>query len=52
MVRRGLLPLLLTMLLFTLLDVKSRREQLWLVERHSGYARYRRRVRRLVPFVY
>ncbi len=35
------------------LDAKSRREELWLVERVPGYEDYRRRTkRRLLPFVY
>ncbi len=38
--------------LFVFLDVKSRREERWLVERYPGYAEYQRRVRRLLPFVY
>jgi protein-S-isoprenylcysteine O-methyltransferase Ste14 len=33
-------------------DLKSRREERWLVERVPGYAAYRRRVRRLIPWVY
>ncbi|HTT68600.1 MAG TPA: isoprenylcysteine carboxylmethyltransferase family protein [Gemmatimonadales bacterium] len=39
-------------LLVVLLDVKSRREERWLEERHPTYADYRRRVRKLIPFVY
>lgn len=38
--------------LFVLLDVKSRREERWLVERFPAYATYRQRVRKLIPFVY
>lgn len=38
--------------LFALLDRKSAREERWLAERHPGYADYRRRVRRLIPFVH
>lgn len=38
--------------LLALLDVKARREERWLVERFPGYEAYRRRVRRLIPFVY
>ena len=38
--------------LFVLLDRKARREELWLEERFAGYAAYKSRVRRLVPFVY
>ncbi len=39
-------------LLFGLLDVKSRREEQWLIERYPEYAAYRRRVRKLIPFLY
>ena len=38
--------------LFVLFDLKSRREEAWLVERHAGYADYRRRTRKLIPGVY
>ena len=33
-------------------DVKSRREEAWLLDAYPGYAAYRARVRKLVPFVY
>ena len=33
-------------------DLKSRREEAWLVDRYPGYPAYRRRTRRLIPFVY
>lgn len=33
-------------------DAKARREERWLEEKFPGYADYRRRVRRLVPWVY
>jgi protein-S-isoprenylcysteine O-methyltransferase Ste14 len=39
-------------LLFGLLDLKSRREERWLAGRFPAYEDYRRRVRRLIPFVY
>lgn len=38
--------------LFVLLDVKARREEAWLAEKFPEYARYKERVRRLIPFVY
>jgi protein-S-isoprenylcysteine O-methyltransferase Ste14 len=34
------------------LDLKSRREELWLGERYPGYAAYRGRTRRFVPRLY
>ena len=33
-------------------DLKSRREEAWLAEQFAGYAAYRRRTRRLIPWVY
>jgi protein-S-isoprenylcysteine O-methyltransferase Ste14 len=33
-------------------DLKSRREETWLVEQFAGYAAYRRRTRRLIPWLY
>ena len=33
-------------------DLKSRREEAWLGEQFAGYAAYRRRTRRLVPWLY
>lgn len=38
--------------LFVLLDVKSRREERWLADKFPAYAAYRKRVRKLVPFIY
>ena len=38
--------------LFLLFDVKSRREEKWLIERFSGYESYQRRVRKLIPYIY
>jgi protein-S-isoprenylcysteine O-methyltransferase Ste14 len=38
--------------LILLFDLKARREERWLIERFPAYADYRRRVRRLIPFLY
>ena len=47
------LPALLVALAFLLFfDLKARREEAWLLAAYPGYAAYRRRVRKLVPFVY
>jgi len=47
------LPALLVALAFLLFfDRKARREEAWLLAAYPGYAAYRRRVRKLVPFVY
>lgn len=39
-------------IVFLFLDVKSRREERWLVEKYPGYEAYRKAVKRLVPFIY
>jgi protein-S-isoprenylcysteine O-methyltransferase Ste14 len=39
-------------LLFLLLAAKSHREELWLAAIHPGYEAYRRRTRRLIPWLY
>jgi protein-S-isoprenylcysteine O-methyltransferase Ste14 len=47
------LGIALTAVLTLFLELKSRREEAWLVERYAEYDEYRRRIRRkLVPFVY
>jgi protein-S-isoprenylcysteine O-methyltransferase Ste14 len=33
-------------------SLKSRREEIWLAERYSGYAEYRTRTRRPMPWIY
>lgn len=38
--------------LLVFFDVKSRREERWLAEAFPGYAAYRRRVKKLIPFIY
>ncbi len=49
---RGWLTLGYAALLFAFVDYKSRREERWLEEKFAAYAGYRRRVRRLLPFLY
>jgi protein-S-isoprenylcysteine O-methyltransferase Ste14 len=51
-IRRGWLTLGYTALLFLLFDLKARQEEAWLLERYPAYAEYRRRVRKLIPFIY
>jgi protein-S-isoprenylcysteine O-methyltransferase Ste14 len=48
----GWLTLVYVAALFVLLDIKSRKEERWLVQKFPEYRDYRRRVRKLVPFVY
>lgn len=38
--------------LFVLLDVKARREEVWLAAKYPAYGPYRARVRKLIPFLY
>jgi protein-S-isoprenylcysteine O-methyltransferase Ste14 len=49
---QGWLTLGYAVVLFAFLDAKSRREEKWLVEKFPDYEAYRRRVRKLIPFVY
>jgi protein-S-isoprenylcysteine O-methyltransferase Ste14 len=49
---RSWLTLGYAVVLFVFLDAKSRWEERWLTERFPGYATYRRRVRKLIPFIY
>ena len=44
--------LVVALLLATWLDLKSRREEVWLLAHHAGYAAYRRRTNRFVPGLY
>lgn len=37
---------------FVFFDIKSRREERWLKEKFPGYAAYRQKTRKLVPFFY
>lgn len=49
----GSLPALaLALLLVVWFDLKSRREERWLVAKYPGYEAYRARVKKLVPFIY
>lgn len=49
---QGGLTLLWAIALFIFFDIKSRREEAWLAARFPDYAGYRRRVRKLLPFIY
>ncbi len=48
----SLVSLAATGLLFVFFDLKSRREEAWLVEAYPAYGGYRERTRRIVPGVY
>jgi protein-S-isoprenylcysteine O-methyltransferase Ste14 len=46
------LALALAAVLFGFFDLKSRREEAWLAARFSGYAAYRRRTKRFIPWLH
>jgi protein-S-isoprenylcysteine O-methyltransferase Ste14 len=48
----GPLTLVYALLLFGFFDVKSRLEERWLAQKFLGYAEYRTRVHKLIPWVY
>jgi len=48
----GWLTLAYAFLLLIFFDIKSRREERWLLGKYAEYAGYRRRVRKLIPFIY
>ena len=52
LVRVNLLGVFLALALFAFFDLKSRREEAWLIEVYPDYADYRRRVKKLIPGVY
>ena len=52
LVRMNVLGLFLALLLFAFFDLKSRREEAWLMEVYPDYADYRRRVKKLIPGIY
>jgi protein-S-isoprenylcysteine O-methyltransferase Ste14 len=52
LVRRGWLTLGCAALLFIVFDLKVRREEAWLLDRFPAYAEYRRRVSKMIPFIY
>ncbi len=49
---QGWLTLAWALVLLVFFDIKSRREEAWLLARFPAYADYRRRVRKLIPFLY
>ncbi len=52
LLRANLLGVGLALALFMFFDLKSRQEERWLVQAYGGYDAYRRRVRKLIPWVY
>lgn len=49
---QGWLTLAWASLLLVFFDIKSRREEAWLMARFPRYAAYRKRVRKLIPYLY
>lgn len=49
---QGSITLFEAVLLGLFFDVKSRREELWLIEHFASYPDYQKRVRKLIPFLY
>jgi protein-S-isoprenylcysteine O-methyltransferase Ste14 len=50
--RGGGLALAYTVMLVALLALKARAEERWLIRRYPGYAAYRLKTRRFIPFVW
>lgn len=48
----GWLTLGYALLLFLFFDIKSRREEAWLMGKFPEYRHYRQQVRKLIPFIY
>lgn len=52
LIQQSTLVWLYVLIVFIFFDVKSRKEEQWLVERFSAYADYQGQVRKLIPWVY
>jgi protein-S-isoprenylcysteine O-methyltransferase Ste14 len=48
----GALTLIYAIILFVFFDIKSRREELWLMKKFREYPQYQKRVRKLIPWIY
>jgi protein-S-isoprenylcysteine O-methyltransferase Ste14 len=48
----GLVTLWSVLVLAVFFDIKSRREERWLLEKYPEYAAYQKKTRRLIPFIY
>ena len=46
------LRLVMAAVLFVFFNLKARREERWLEEKYPDYAAYRKRVKRLIPWIY
>ena len=52
LVLNGEATLIYALILLIFFDIKSRREEKWLSEKYPEYEAYKRRVKKLIPFVY
>ena len=52
LIQQSTLVWLYVVIIAIFFDIKSRKEEQWLVERFSAYADYQGRVRKLIPWVY
>jgi protein-S-isoprenylcysteine O-methyltransferase Ste14 len=52
LIQQSILVWLYIVIIAIFFDIKSRKEEQWLVERFSTYAEYQGRVRKLIPWVY
>jgi protein-S-isoprenylcysteine O-methyltransferase Ste14 len=48
----GWLTLVYATVLLIFLDIKSAREEQWLIDKFPGYTDYQQRVRKFIPFIY
>jgi protein-S-isoprenylcysteine O-methyltransferase Ste14 len=51
-IQQSMLVWLYVFMIAIFFDIKSRKEERWLVEQFSAYAGYQRRVRKLIPWIY
>ena len=52
LIQQSTLVWLYVVIIVIFFDIKSRKEERWLVERFSAYADYQGRVRKLIPWIY
>jgi protein-S-isoprenylcysteine O-methyltransferase Ste14 len=52
LIQQSALVWLYVLIIAIFFDIKSRKEEQWLVERFSAYAEYQGRVRKLIPWIY
>jgi protein-S-isoprenylcysteine O-methyltransferase Ste14 len=52
LIQQSTLVWLYVLIITIFFDIKSRKEERWLVERFSTYPEYQGRVRKLIPWIY